>query len=87
MLTEKEITFLRQKGIREYDDIDSYDIDSQVVTMKDGRKRQLTEVWTRVMGYMRPYENFNIGKKAEFEDRKYFSEKLSLGHCKEVKND
>lgn len=81
MLSEKEITFLRQKGIREYEDIDSYNIDSQVVTMKNGRKRQLTEIWTRVMGYMRPYENFNIGKKAEFEERKYFSEKLSLGYC------
>lgn len=81
MLSEKEITFLRQKGIREYDDIDSYDIDSQVVTMKDGRKRQLTEVYTRVMGYFSNYSNFNIGKKSEFEERKYFDEKLSLKHC------
>lgn len=47
MLSEKEITFLRQKGVYDYNDIDSYDIDEQIVVMKDGRKRQLTEVWTR----------------------------------------
>ena len=26
-------------------------------------KRQKCEVWTRVMGYHRPVESFNIGKK------------------------
>jgi len=32
------------------------------------------EVWTRVMGYFRPVESFNIGKKGEFHERQYFSE-------------
>lgn len=31
------------------------------------------EVWTRVMGYFRPIESFNIGKKGEAEERTYFS--------------
>ncbi len=31
------------------------------------------EVWTRVMGYFRPIESFNIGKKGEAQERTYFS--------------
>lgn len=41
-------------------------------------ERQPCEVWTRVMGYFRPFESFNTGKKSEFRDRKYFSESNSL---------
>lgn len=31
-----------------------------------------TEVFSRVCGYFRPVENWNIGKKEEFKDRKPF---------------
>jgi ribonucleoside-triphosphate reductase (formate) len=31
-----------------------------------------TEVWSRVVGYLRPVQNFNTGKKAEYDDRKKF---------------
>jgi len=37
-------------------------------------ERQECEVWTRVMGYHRPVTSFNIGKKGEFFERKYFEE-------------
>ena len=37
-------------------------------------ERQPCEVWTRVMGYHRPISSYNIGKKGEFEERKYFEE-------------
>lgn len=37
-------------------------------------ERQKCENWTRVMGYFRPVDGWNIGKKQEFADRKYFSE-------------
>jgi len=40
-------------------------------------ERQKCEVWTRVMGYHRPIQSFNIGKKGEFADRKFFTEKKS----------
>ncbi|HUU01013.1 MAG TPA: ribonucleoside triphosphate reductase [Myxococcota bacterium] len=30
------------------------------------------EVWTRVMGYHRPVSGFNRGKRAEYNERKYF---------------
>lgn len=33
-----------------------------------------------VMGYFRPYENFNVGKKSEFEERKYFKENIAFKH-------
>ncbi len=46
---------------------------SETVELKDS-ERQKCEVWTRVMGYHRPVQSFNIGKKGEFEERKYFVE-------------
>lgn len=33
-----------------------------------------TTVWTRVMGYYRPVDGFNIGKKQEHAERQYFGE-------------
>lgn len=35
--------------------------------------RQKCEVYTRVMGYHRPVNFFNEGKKSEFYSRKYFN--------------
>lgn len=35
---------------------------------------QKTNVWTRVMGYFRPVESFNTGKKGEHRERKHFTE-------------
>lgn len=37
-------------------------------------KRTKCTIYTRVMGYHRPIESFNIGKKAEHEQREYFVE-------------
>lgn len=36
-------------------------------------ERTRCEVWTRVMGYHRPIDSFNVGKKGEVAERKYFS--------------
>lgn len=47
------------------------------VLLRD-EERQACEIWTRVMGYHRPVASFNIGKKGEFRERKYFEE----GRCK-----
>ncbi len=38
-------------------------------------KRQKCIVYTRVMGYHRPTESFNIGKTGEHKERKQFTEK------------
>ena len=37
-------------------------------------ERQPCEVWTRVMGYHRPVTSFNIGKKGEHRERRFFRE-------------
>ncbi|MBC3868911.1 anaerobic ribonucleoside-triphosphate reductase [Undibacterium oligocarboniphilum] len=42
--------------------------------MLSDEERQPCEIWTRVMGYHRPMSSFNIGKKGEFHERRYFTE-------------
>lgn len=43
------------------------------------KTRTRCEVWTRVMGYHRPVQNFNIGKKSEHYSRAHFQEAKTLG--------
>ena len=38
--------------------------------------KQKCEVFSRSMGYIRPIKNFNIGKRAEFEERNTFKENI-----------
>ncbi len=40
-----------------------------------------TQVWTRVMGYFRPVDSFNIGKKGEHRERKHFTEAAANIRC------
>ncbi|MBN1941347.1 MAG: hypothetical protein JW772_04155 [Candidatus Diapherotrites archaeon] len=42
-----------------------------------------TEVYSRVVGYLRPVQAWNLGKKAEFADRKNFDAKKALSKCPE----
>jgi hypothetical protein len=52
-------------------------VEVQPVTMAitlDDSERQPCEVWTRVMGYHRPVASFNIGKKGEHYERRFFRE-------------
>lgn len=57
--------------------------------MKCGKK---CEIYSRVVGYHRPVQNWNLGKKAEFAERKEFQENVSLkskvesSHTKEKVN-
>lgn len=39
-------------------------------------KRTRCLVFTRVMGYHRPIESFNIGKKGEHDERLHFTEEI-----------
>lgn len=48
-------------------------MDKEEVKLEDS-ERQRCEIWTRVMGYHRPVENWNIGKRAEHAERKFFRE-------------
>ena len=47
---------------------------------RPGREPQACEVWTRVMGYFRPVQSFNIGKKGEYNERQMFSEGAADAH-------
>lgn len=45
---------------------------------KDTKKKivrcnEKTEIYTRVCGFFRPIENYNKGKKQEYDDRKVYS--------------
>lgn len=44
------------------------------VTVEDD-SRQPCEIWSRVMGYLAVRSQYNEGKKSEFAERKYYSEK------------
>ncbi len=46
----------------------------QKLLEKNSDKRSKCIVYTRVMGYHRPVESFNIGKKGEHIQRVQFSE-------------
>ena len=48
----------------------------------DDSERQRCEVCTRVMGYHRPVTSFNIGKKGEYHERRFFEEqRAGLEHA------
>ena len=49
----------------------------QEILEKLQEKRTRCVVYSRVMGYHRPVEGFNIGKKGEHKERVMFVE----GHC------
>ena len=50
----------------------------QPVALNDD-ERQRCEIWTRVLGYHRPVSSFNIGKKGEFYERRFFEERRANG--------
>jgi len=44
-------------------------------TLISAEERQKAEVYSRVVGYLRPVEQWNDGKQTEFADRKTYSTK------------
>ena len=50
-------------------------------------ERTKCEVWSRVMGYLRPRQDYNLGKKQEHNDRKMFTEEKAMEVIGEVKNE
>lgn len=62
-------------------DANGLEIKTRFSVLRD-EERQPCEVWTRVMGYHRPVASFNIGKKGEFHERKFFREsRARLEEC------
>ena len=48
------------------------------------KNRQKCEVFSRSMGFIRPIENFNIGKRSEFEERKTFKENIIFSSIRKL---
>lgn len=48
------------------------------------KKRQKCEVYSRVVGYYRPVEQWNEGKQAEFTERKEYDVRQMAEKCEEV---
>ena len=48
-------------------------------------ERSKCQVWSRVMGYMRNVNSFNIGKKSEFRERVFFKLKDIVENNKNYK--
>ena len=46
----------------------------KILKKLEGKRTRCT-VYTRVMGYHRPVESFNIGKKGEHRERRQFVER------------
>jgi anaerobic ribonucleoside-triphosphate reductase len=44
----------------------------------DDKDRTLCEVWSRVMGYHRPVDQWNAGKQSEHRERTHFKEHGAL---------
>lgn len=70
MLSEFEEAVLKNNRI-DPENVESVDA-SLVVTFKDGTKQQIVECYSRVMGYLRPQSEYNVGKRQEHADRKLF---------------
>ena len=43
-------------------------------------KRQLTTIYSRVVGWYTPVNNYNPGKQSEFKDRVVFDHEKSMAH-------
>lgn len=56
-------------------------MNEEEIVLKD-EERQPCEVWERCMGYFRPVSDWNIGKRQEHADRKYFSVSKSFDRIK-----
>lgn len=50
--------------------------DEEMLESMQQAKRTKCVVYTRVMGYHRPVESFNVGKKGEHKERIKFKERI-----------
>ena len=79
MLGEYEAYIAKQNGL-DANEIEDLDATTMIVTFKNGEQHRLAECYTRVMGYIRPLTEMNIGKKGEHAARKHFTEAQAMKH-------
>jgi len=44
-------------------------------------KRTRCEIYSRVVGYLRPINQWNEGKRAEFDDRQTYNKQVGCSDC------
>ena len=64
-------------GIYEDEQGNLVDINEKVLVKKEDRQK--CEVYSRVVGYLRPESTWNKGKRAEWKDRKPYTNKIDGG--------
>jgi ribonucleoside-triphosphate reductase len=47
--------------------------------MTTPKERQKCEVYSRVVGYLRPVSQWNDGKQSEYTDRKEYDKQVKIG--------
>ena len=47
---------------------------TEITVSAEDSEREACDVYSRVVGYYRPKSDYNIGKKSEFADRKFYTE-------------
>lgn len=75
-----------QKQLKDGDEVMPYDFkDTTFFKCKEChqadpvlRNYQVTEVYSRVVGYIRPVNQWNKGKQAEYKDRKVYDIKVHM---------
>ena len=61
-----------QSGVDNEEGIDNASGPVEDVETSKDKRRVKTEVYSRIVGYLRPVQSWNIAKKLEFEDRKTY---------------
>ena len=54
-----------------------FKVGDKIIKILDS-ERTPCEIWTRVVGYYRPTDSFNIGRAQEHKERKLYKEKLEI---------
>lgn len=77
-MNEQQLAWLKTTPAHADETVIDCNPSAQTITFKMGdnnlHTRQVTEIWTRVMGYHRPVSSWNKGKQSEYADRKAFTE-------------
>ena len=64
---------MKEVAVGTYEDKDGNLVDASGKVLVPAEKRTKCEVFSRIVGYMRPVAGWNKGKQAEWKDRKVFT--------------
>ncbi|OPZ77955.1 MAG: hypothetical protein BWY78_00800 [Alphaproteobacteria bacterium ADurb.Bin438] len=80
MLNTHKIDYLKRHNFNP-EDFREVDMVTGICTMKSGVRHRIVEKYSRIMGYFQTISAANIGKRAEFRQRRFFNIKNFLKRC------